>query len=105
MKAGPTTLKPLIEGQKQYRVPIFQRPYTWDGDQLKQLWADILAQYQLLVAERQGSSWPKRSRHFLGSFVLAPILTGAHGVSPYLVIDGQQRLITLFLALAPLSDL
>ncbi len=105
MKAGPTTLKPLIEGQKQYRVPIFQRPYTWDGDQLKQLWADILAQYELLVEERQGSSWPKRSRHFLGSFVLAPILTGAHGVSPYLVIDGQQRLITLFLALAALRDL
>ncbi|MDA8330378.1 MAG: DUF262 domain-containing protein [Candidatus Dormibacteraeota bacterium] len=105
MKAGPTTLKPLIEGQKQYRVPIFQRPYTWEGAQLKQLWADILAQYELLQAEQQGSSWPKRSRHFLGSFVLAPIPTGPSSVSPYLVIDGQQRLITLFLALAALRDL
>ncbi len=105
MKAGPTTLKPLIEGQKQYRVPIFQRPYTWEGAQLKQLWADILAQYELLHAEQQGSSWPKRSRHFLGSFVLTPIPTGASSVSPYLVIDGQQRLITLFLALAALRDL
>ena len=82
MKAGPTTLKPLIEGQKQYRVPIFQRPYTWEGTQLKQLWADILAQYELLQAEQQGSSWPKRSRHFLGSFVLAPIPTGPSSVSP-----------------------
>ena len=105
MKAGPTTLKPLIEGQKQYRVPIFQRPYTWAGDQLKQLWADILAQYEFLWDERQGSTHPVRSRHFLGSFVLAPVLTGAHDVSPHLVIDGQQRLITLFLALAALRDL
>ena len=104
MKAGPTTLKPLIEGQKQYRVPIFQRPYTWDGAQLKQLWTDILAQYELLQAEQHGSGGPKRSRHFLGSFVLAPILTGASSVSPYLVIDGQQRLITLFLALAALRE-
>jgi uncharacterized protein with ParB-like and HNH nuclease domain len=31
VKAGQTTLKPLIEGQKQYRVPIFQRAYVWDG--------------------------------------------------------------------------
>ena len=105
MKAGPTTLKPLIEGQKQYRVPIFQRPYTWAGDQLKQLWADVLAQYEFLRDERQGVTHQLRSRHFLGSFVLAPVLTGAHDVSPHLVIDGQQRLITLFLALAALRDL
>jgi hypothetical protein len=25
VKAGQTTLKPLIEGQKQYRVPIFSQ--------------------------------------------------------------------------------
>jgi uncharacterized protein with ParB-like and HNH nuclease domain len=28
----------------------------------------------------------------------------AHGVTPFLVIDGQQRLTTLFIALAALRD-
>src|SRR5438128_11542312 len=105
MKAGQTTLKPLIEGEKQYRVPLFQRPYTWSDRQLRQLWDDMLDQYEVLVsADAQPQGKPARSTHFIGSFVLAPIVGQAHGVASYLVVDGQQRLTTLLLALAALRE-
>jgi uncharacterized protein with ParB-like and HNH nuclease domain len=101
MKAGQTTLKPLIEGQKQYRVPIFQRPYVWDGPEVLQLWEDMTVQYRGLRPPSPGeAARPSRSTHFLGSFVLAPIAGPARGVTPYVVVDGQQRLTTLLLALA-----
>jgi alkylated DNA nucleotide flippase Atl1 len=105
VKAGQTTLKRLIEGEKQYRVPLFQRPYTWEPTQLRQLWSDILDQYDILATyESDGSARPLKSSHFIGSFVLAPIPGLAHGVSSFLIVDGQQRLITLLLALAAIRD-
>jgi len=105
VKAGQTILKRLIEGERQYRVPLFQRPYTWTSEQLAQLWSDILDQYELLQAyENDGGSRPLRSSHFIGSFVLAPVPGMAHGVSSYLIVDGQQRLTTLLLALAAMRD-
>ena len=105
MKAGQTILKRLIEGERQYRVPLFQRPYTWAQVQLDQLWSDILDQYELLSTyEADGGSRPLRSSHFIGSFVLAPVPGMAHGVSSYLIVDGQQRLTTLLLVLAALRD-
>ena len=105
MKAGQTTLKRLIEGEKQYRVPLFQRPYTWEPIQLRQLWSDILDQYEILSAyETDGPGRPLKSSHFMGSFVLAPIPGLAHGVSSFLIVDGQQRLITLLIALTAIRD-
>jgi alkylated DNA nucleotide flippase Atl1 len=105
VKAGQTILKRLIEGERQYRVPLFQRPYTWTNEQLAQLWSDVLDQYELLLAyESDGGSRPLRSSHFIGSFVLAPVPGMAHGVSSFLIVDGQQRLTTLLLALAAMRD-
>jgi hypothetical protein len=105
VKAGQTTLKPLIEGQKQYRVPIFQRPYVWDGAEVLQLWEDMTLQYRAIGPAGPGEPGnPSRSTHFLGSFVLAPIAGPSHSVTPYLIVDGQQRLTTLLLALAALRD-
>lgn len=33
MKASETVLNAIIEGQKQYLVPLFQRAYSWDKAQ------------------------------------------------------------------------
>ena len=38
--------------------------------------------------------------HFFGSFVTMPESGGASGISEFTVVDGQQRLTTIFIILA-----
>lgn len=68
MRVSNTTFNGVIEGQKQFRIPIWQRQYTWRAGEHEQLWRDLLEQYDALVANAA-----ERSTHFLGSFVLAPV--------------------------------
>ena len=96
--ARETTLQELLEGSKQYQVPLYQRTYSWTYEQLKRLWEDIVQ----LAADRVGD--PELT-HFIGSLVLAPSPTnGPAGVQEFLVIDGQQRLTTLSILLCALRD-
>jgi alkylated DNA nucleotide flippase Atl1 len=105
MEAGESTLKNLNEGEKQFQVPLYQRAYSWETPQLAQLWDDILEQYDLITPTEAGVVDYAASTHFVGSMVLAPSPDmQAHGVTPFLVIDGQQRLTTLLVAICALRD-
>src|SRR4051812_13647045 len=105
MQVGESTLMTLIEGQKQFQVPLYQRQYSWADSQLSQLWDDVLEQYDLVTPDESGAVAHSSPTHFLGSVVLAPSpVIHAHGVTSFLVIDGQQRLTTLLLALCALRD-
>lgn len=105
MQVGESNLKTLTEGQKQFQVPLYQRQYAWGSSQLSQLWEDVLEQYDLLTPDETGPPTDSSPTHFLGSMVLAPSpMMSAHGVTPFLVIDGQQRLTTLSIALCALRD-
>jgi uncharacterized protein with ParB-like and HNH nuclease domain len=96
--ARETTLRELLEGSKQYQVPLYQRTYSWQEPQLKRLWADVTE----LAKDRADN--PDAS-HFVGSLVLAPSPSnGPAGVQEFLVIDGQQRLTTLSILLCALRD-
>lgn len=95
--ANETTLQHLLEGSKQYRVPLYQRTYSWETKQLRQLWEDVVG-----LAEDRVT---RDSTHFIGSVVLAPSPgNGPTGVPQYLVVDGQQRLTTLTLLLCAIRD-
>lgn len=99
MRAQEVTFLDLVQGEKQFQVPLYQRTYSWTEPQLAQLWRDILEQGEAL------SSGAARSGHFLGSVVIAPSPSlQAAGVQRWLVVDGQQRLTTLMLALAAVRD-
>jgi uncharacterized protein with ParB-like and HNH nuclease domain/alkylated DNA nucleotide flippase Atl1 len=105
MQVGDTTLKGLIEGEKQFQIPLYQRQYAWGSPQLSQLWEDVLEQYDVITPDEDGRVDGRAPTHFLGSLVLAPSpLLQAHGVTPFLVIDGQQRLTTLLVAMCALRD-
>jgi uncharacterized protein with ParB-like and HNH nuclease domain/alkylated DNA nucleotide flippase Atl1 len=105
MEVGESSLKKLIEGEKQFQVPLYQRQYAWEMPQLTQLWDDVLEQYDVLTPDDAGNVNATAPAHFLGSMVLAPSpLMQAQGVTPFLVIDGQQRLTTLLLAVCALRD-
>lgn len=94
MKASETSLRILLEGTKQFQIPLFQRPYSWTEDKWETLWEDLMKLYN---DEVEGS-------YFLGAIVTQSIPGTADGISPYLVIDGQQRLITLTILLAAMRD-
>jgi uncharacterized protein with ParB-like and HNH nuclease domain len=94
MQASETKLREIIQGDKQYIVPLFQRPYSWKKSQWEALWNDIL---ELCNTEN-----PRP--HFLGSIVTIPVSGLPEGVSKYLLIDGQQRLTTIFILFSALRD-
>jgi uncharacterized protein with ParB-like and HNH nuclease domain/predicted transport protein len=95
MKATEAKLLDFLKKSPQFRIPIYQRTYSWTEKECRQLWDDIL---------RAGSS-DKVSVHFVGSivYVESGLGTVTHQ-SPLLVIDGQQRLTTVTLLLAALAD-
>jgi len=95
-----TNLKQLVQGEKQFRVPLWQRQYTWRLPDHRLLWRDILEQY----SRSTDGGGEAESGHFLGSIVLSPVPSAASGVASYLIVDGQQRLTTLMLILCAIRD-
>lgn len=95
MKAEATTLLNFIQDNQknQLVIPIYQRVYSWEKEQCKQLWDDII---------KVGGD-DKMDRHFIGSILY--VLDGiTHSDNPLLIIDGQQRLTTITLLLTALRD-
>ena len=88
------TFEQLIK-EAVYRVPEFQRPYSWEKEQLSDLWYDI-------------EDLDEQRKHFMGTIVLVPDHEGAgkvvDGPSSYVIIDGQQRIATLLILLAAIRD-
>lgn len=95
MQASETSLQQVIEGTKQYLVPLFQRPYSWQKSEWETLWNDLV---ELCEAEN-----PRP--HFMGAIVTLPIPSAPEGVGQYLLIDGQQRLTTVLILLSALRDI
>ena len=94
MQARETQLLTLLAGQHQFVIPIFQRDYSWGGDECERLVKDVLA-----VADG-----PDGAIHFLGSVVWVGSGSGDAVLQQRLVIDGQQRLTTCLLLLMALRD-
>lgn len=94
MKAEDVRLTELLEGPKQFIVPVFQRDYSWGTKHCLQLWKDIV---------RVGSD-PNAKAHFVGSVVYVAAEETSATITRWLLIDGQQRLTTLSLLLAALRN-
>lgn len=80
----------LIGNGNRFRVPAYQRDYSWEEEQWEDLWNDIVELRSL-----------PDDRHYMGALVL-------QGLSDreFSIIDGQQRLATLsIIALAVIGRL
>lgn len=73
-----------------YTVPIYQRNYAWQAEQIEQLLRDI-----------RDAIHDEENSYFLGNLVVTE-LQRARGC--FEVIDGQQRLTTLYLLLTCLAE-
>ena len=94
MQAVIEPFRELVQGRKQFVIPVFQRDYSWTPEQCAQLWHDVHR-----VGDDDGSN-----KHFMGSIVCVDTGRAGTAFGSWLVIDGQQRLTTLLLLLAALRD-
>ncbi len=82
-----------VNQKNQLVIPIYQRVYSWEKEQCKELWDDII---------KIGGD-DKMDGHFIGSILY--VLDGfTHSDNTLLIIDGQQRLTTITLLLTALRD-
>jgi hypothetical protein len=82
-------LNETLGNGKIYKVPQFQRDYSWDKDNWEDLWNDI----ELAIEHK--------TAHYMGSVVLQ-----STNSKEYSIIDGQQRFTTLtLLTLAVISSI
>ena len=93
MKALNTTIREFLDGTKQFAIPVFQRDYTWEEGNWRQIWDDICRD----AAVDGGPG------HFVGSIVHVKDNALA-AMNRFLVIDGQQRLTTFSILCAALRD-
>ncbi|CAG1000505.1 hypothetical protein METP2_03224 [Methanosarcinales archaeon] len=94
MKATEAKLLDFLKKSPQFVIPIYQRTYSWNEKECRQLWEDIM---------RTGRN-DAVTAHFVGSIVY--VEKGLYSVSsqsPLLVIDGQQRLTTATLLIEALA--
>ncbi len=96
MKADAIKLLDLIgkSQEKQFIIPIYQRVYSWEKEQCKQLWDDII---------KTGGN-DQIEGHFIGSIVFVHDGIYTTNYNELLIIDGQQRLTTITLLFIALRD-
>ena len=86
IKPRDTTIKTLLE-TGYYLVPRFQRPYSWDRENVDDFWQDAI-----VSADED---------YFIGSFVFWA--DDVHQ-NRFYIVDGQQRITTITLLLAVLRN-
>lgn len=90
----------LFGSDTSFRIPPFQRPYSWgEKRQWAPLWEDIEG-----LAKRRVSRTTTARPHFMGAIVMQQRTTPVGVVATRMVIDGQQRLTTLQLAIRAAAD-
>ena len=85
-----TNFLELLANGRVYRMPSYQRDYSWEDEEWEDLWNDLLE----LRARAE-------DRHYMGALVVQAVSD-----REFEIIDGQQRLATLsILALAVIARL
>lgn len=82
-----------FDGSVRYSAPVYQRYYVWGSDALEALLEDVEA-----AAE-------EKAEQFIGAMVVQDFGKKGGNQSPneYLIIDGQQRLTTIYLLLCGIA--
>lgn len=92
IKAEELTIRDLL-GRKNilFKVPEYQRPYSWGKSQWQDLWDDVI-------------NAEKDEFHYLGSIVAISGSTSVGDFDRLEIVDGQQRITTISILLSALRD-
>ncbi len=94
------TLRGLLSGDHVFRIPDYQRGYAW-REEFEILWKDILRLYRADVENR---------KHYTGMLALEEFarlqeeIEGIFDKRAFYVVDGQQRITSLFIIVKYLID-
>ncbi|WP_444704984.1 DUF262 domain-containing protein [Mycoplasma sp. 332] len=75
--------------EHNFLIPEYQRPYSWGEEQTEKLFSDLWEFYKIILKEPNS-----KEQYFLGSIVFFENENGK-----WEIIDGQQRITTIFLLL------
>lgn len=92
MKAEAEQLIDLMfDNKRQYQIPVYQRNYDWGKDSCLELFNDVMNAYE------------KSHIHFLGTIVQVQQMEEC-GLKHFVIVDGQQRMTSIYLLLKALYD-
>ncbi len=97
LEAHDRLIKDIFSDEYQFRIPDYQRPYSWTTEQAGELLSDLLD----AMRDFQTTSSRDNAFYFLGSIVLIK----ADRIANADVVDGQQRLTTLTILFSALRAL
>lgn len=95
------TFKELLKGTVRFEIPFFQRGYAWQKKQWDQLFLDLQEQ---IISELDTGSSVDQLEHFFGPIVVLEKTGGAAELKEFLVVDGQQRITTIYLLLGLIAE-
>lgn len=82
LSAEQKNINHIFNSSDIYIVPAYQRPYSWEYEQCYQLYNDITAAYNT------------NTEYFIGNIIIAK---GKDASGKLYTVDGQQRIITVWL--------
>ncbi len=103
VKAKEHYIKDLLNDKFLFDIPDYQRAYSWNKDNLKQLIDDIMDSIGL--NKENNNVFEEYEPYFIGSIVLCSKEYKDDGSGLYDVIDGQQRLTSIIILIATIRDL
>lgn len=95
MEAKESKLEDIFNNQREYEIPIYQRPYSWEEKQVDDLLNDLWDEFEENLEDIGNAEY------FIGSIISIEREEGKF----FEIVDGQQRLTTLNLLFATLIDL
>ena len=100
MDVNKRNIEQIFDPTSQFQAPLFQRPYVW---RQQKNWQPLWESIEELAEQRVNDKTPLP--RFLGTIVLDQLPTPTGTITKREIIDGQQRLTTLQLALAAIRNL
>ena len=95
------TFKDLFNGTVRFEIPFFQRGYAWEKKQWNQLFLDLQEQ---VIDELSSGNTIDQVEHFFGPIVVLEKVGDEPALKQFLVIDGQQRIVTVYLLLGIIRE-
>lgn len=82
----------LEKNKRVFKVPVYQRNYDWSSIECEKLFQDVI------------KANARDQYHFTGTVVYIDDINGGSGLNEVLIIDGQQRITTMYIFLKALYD-